>query len=190
MAINERFARRPRRGMIVRSREVLEPGLTLFKLGHRFNGSKRQSDREVISSPWWFSSGTIEEIARAAAAADEKLSDVFRRFGAVAKRWGGSGDLIVKAIIAQPLVAYIGPGTVQDFRADDKERRNNQWDMPLWVPSPNAAQVCVPLVARSDDGVEKVNLATQAFRDVFLVPVDKWQDGYLRSNPDSKWASN
>lgn len=184
MPLNEHLAQAPRRGMIVRSKETLEPGLSIFKLGHRFDGNVCQSDEQVISKPWWFTEATVESIDHVAQNANESLAEVFRRFGAVAKRWGGSADLIVKARIAAPVIAYIGPGTIQDFREQEHEESNNTWDMPLWVPSPNIAQLYIPL-AKKSDSLSSVTMA--ALRDIYIVPIDEWERGYIYGNPDSKW---
>src|SRR5882672_3969701 len=131
MPLNQHIACAPRRGMIVRSKETIGPGVVVFKLGHRFDGNTRQSDLEVISTPWWFTKGTIELISKASASSGSRMSDMLRQFGAIAKRWNGSGDLIVKADIDAPVIAYIGPGTIQDFRGVEGQEANNLWDMPL-----------------------------------------------------------
>lgn len=73
MSVNQHIAKAPRRGMIVRSREALEPGLVPFKLGHRFNAGVRLSDLEVLSSPWWFTQGAAELICERAAASESSL---------------------------------------------------------------------------------------------------------------------
>ncbi|MFC4702167.1 hypothetical protein [Paraburkholderia caffeinitolerans] len=190
MSLNEHLAEAPdhrrkvREGMIVRSKEALEPGLSIFKLGHRFDRKRRQNDEQVISSPWWFTEATVESITRAAQNANENLADVFRRFGAVAKRWGGSGDLIVKARIGAPVIAYIGPGVIKDFRGDEDKESDNTWDMPLWVPSPNIAQLYIPFTPVKDPSS---SIASAALRDVYIVPIDKWDESYIRGNPNPKW---
>lgn len=182
MALNSQIARRPVRGMIVRSEEVLEPGVSLFKLGNRFVKGRRLSDIEMASSPWWLSEGSVEVILKSAQAGDARLSEAFRRFGAVAKRWGGSADHIVKAIIAGPVISYIGPGTVQDFRDIEGESKTNEWDMPLWCPPPNIPQIYIPVALKTG-----VSIARAAFRKVYIVPIDKWRDEFVRKDPDDKW---
>lgn len=184
MPLNQHIAKAPRRGMIVRSKETLEAGLVLFKLGHRFNASTRQSDLEVLSSPWWFTRGAAELVCQRAAASGSGLSDMFRRFGAVAKRWGGSADLVVRAELGAPVVAYIGPGTIQDFRHDKAQAGHNAWDMPLWVPSAAIPQVHVPLMNKGDVAS---SVAEDAFRSVYIVPIDKWDDDYINGPPKGKW---
>jgi hypothetical protein len=123
-------------------------------------------------------------VARSASNAQEQLADVFRRFGAIAKRWGGSGDLIVKAKLAAPLNAYIGPGTVQDFRGVKGEIDNNRWDMPLWVPSAGLPQVYIPLAKKGDPAS---SVARSALRDIYIVPIDKWDESYVRAPPRDRW---
>jgi len=184
MPINDHLANPPRQGMIVRSKIVLDAGTTLFKLGHRFDNNVRQDDLQVISKPWWFSEGTVELIIMTASNSGEGLADSFRRFGAVAKRWGGSADLIVKVRVAEPLTAYIGPGTIQDFRHVPAQTFNNTWDMPFWVPSPSIPQIYIPLSNRND---RNSSVAQSAFTDIYLVPIDKWDESFLRGNPKSKW---
>ena len=93
MAVNAHLARRPAKGMIIRSEEVLESGVSLFKLGHRFVKGRRLSDIDMVSSPWWISAGSVEVIVKSAEAGDASLSAAFRRFGAVAK--GGVGPLVI-----------------------------------------------------------------------------------------------
>ena len=131
MGINERFAKRPVKGMIVRSKEVLEPGVTLFKLGHRFVKAKRLSDIEIVSSSWWLSEASVETIMKSAIGGNARLSEAFRRFAAIAKRWGTSCDTIVKATTASPLICYVGPGTIQDFRGVENENENKMGYAPL-----------------------------------------------------------
>lgn len=184
MALNAKVARAPRAGMIVRSKEILEPGLLLFKLGHRFVKGTRQVDEDVLRSPWWFTAATVEAISLGAESGGPGLSDAFRRGGAIARRWGGSADLVVRARMRASLVAYIGPGTIQDFRSDDAAGADAIADMPLWVPSPSIAQVYIPLGGKGSRGVDVV----EAFDGIYLVPIDKWDDGYIRSAPKSKWA--
>lgn len=183
MAANEAIAKPPTSGMIVRSKETLEPGQVIFKLGHRFVGNNRLLNEEIISASWWFTSGAIELISKTWNG-EGSLSDTFRLFGAIAKRWGGSADLIVKAKIMKPLVAYIGPGTIQDFRCLEKEEGNNLWDLPLWVPSPSIPQLFIPLAHKGDNSS---SVAKQALTDVYLIPIDKWDDGYLLHDPSDKW---
>jgi hypothetical protein len=176
--------------MIVRSKEVLEPGLTIFKLGHRFIKSNRLSDEDVICSPWWFSSGTVEVICNTWSGHDS-LSDTFRRFGAIAKRWGGAADLIVKAKINKPVVAYIGPGTVQDFRKNPAETKDSKWDMPLWVPSPSIPQIHITLRKdRKDDNgkmIKRTSIGREALTEIYIIPIDKWDNRYILGTPESKW---
>lgn len=185
MPINTPFAKTPQRGMIVRSQETIEPGIDLVKFGHRFVNGQRMSDIEVVSTPWWLTKETAEYIIERADASDARLADVFRRFGAVAKRWGGSGDLVVKVTVAKAVMACIGPGTVQDFRGQKGEEIRNQWDAPLWVPSPLIAQVHIPVAERSR--VKQTTVARQAYRNAFVVSIDKWRDDYLWENPPEKW---
>ena len=48
------------------------------------------------------------------------------------------------------LTAYIGPGTIQDFRKPSEEPDENQ---PLWVPPPHITQVFIPgLGEKTADG--------------------------------------
>jgi hypothetical protein len=184
MPLNGHLAHPPKSGMIVRSKLVLSPGLQIFKLGHRFDKMARQDDVQVISKPWWFTEGTVELICQTAERSGDMLADAFRRFGAVAKRWGGSADLIVKAEIAEPLIAYIGPGTIQDFLNQPHESFNNTWDLPLWVPSPNIPQIYIPLANRSESGS---SIAKNVLDNIYIVPIDKWDNAFLRGNPKSKW---
>jgi len=184
MPLNDHLAHPPKRGMIVRSKLVLSIGQQVFKLGHRFDKKARQDDEQVISKPWWFTEGTVELICQTAERSGDTLADAFRRFGGVAKRWGGSADLIVKAEIAEPLVAYIGPGTIQDFRDQPGESLDNTWDMPLWVPSASIPQIYIPLAIGSKPGS---SIARNALRNIYVVPIEKWDDAFLRSNPKSKW---
>jgi hypothetical protein len=184
MPLNDHLAHPPKSGMIVRSKLVLSPGLKIFKLGHRFDKNARQDDEQVIAKPWWFTEGTVELICQTSERSGETLADAFRRFGAVAKRWGGSADLIVKAEVAEPIVAYIGPGTTQDFRNQPGESINNTWDMPLWVPSANIPQIYIPLANKSKPGS---SIAKSALYNIYVVPLDKWDSSFLRGNPKSKW---
>lgn len=186
MSLNKELAARPRGGMIVRSVEVLEPGLTLFKLGHRFVNDRRQSDLEIASSPWWFTQATVEHICQSSSRSNSPLSDTFRRYGAIAKRWGGTGDLVLKATLRSRVTAYIGPGTIQDFRNQAGHEDDNTRDLPLWVPSASIPQVHITLMSR---GNIESSLAKEAFSSVFVVPIDKWDDSYVNGSPDGKWQT-
>lgn len=186
MSLNKKLASRPRGGMIVRSVEVLEPGLTLFKLGHRFVGHSRQSDLEIASSPWWFTQATVELICQASSRSNSYLSDTFRQYGAIAKRWGGTGDLVLKATLSSPVTAYIGPGTIQDFRNQAEHEDDNAWDLPLWVPSASIPQIHITLMPR---GKPELSLVSEAFSSVFIIPIDKWDDSFVNGSPDKKWQA-
>lgn len=185
MPINDHLASPPRRGMIVRSKATLEPGTVLFKLGHRFVGSARQSDLGIVSSPWWFTQETAELICKTSGRSGTGLSDMFRQFGAIAKRWKGTADLVVKARVKAPLVAYVGPGTIQDFREEDRRNGGNAEDLPLWVPSPSVPQVHVSLMRRGDFSS---SVALDALEEIHVVPLDKWDDAFIRSAPKDRWA--
>lgn len=186
LAVNAGFAKRPTKGMIVRSEEILEPGVTLFKLGHRFVRGKRLSDIEIVSSPWWLSEASVEMVMQSAAGGDARLSEAFRRFGAIAKRFKGSGDNIVKVTTAASLLSYIGPGTIQDFRNINDEVKNNEWDMPLWCPPSNIPQIYIPVVHRRQTYGD-INVTRAAYKEIYIVPIDKWRDEFLRKDPEGKW---
>lgn len=186
MPVNQHLARRPRRGMIVRSTEALEPGLLLFKLGHRFVKHQLQSDLAVVSTPWWFTAGTLELVGQAATRSGTPLADMMRSFGAVARRWGGSGDLVVRARLGAAVMASIGPGTIQDFRDDPQQAAANAWDMPLWVPSPGIPQVYVSLM---DQGDLATSVAQDALDLVHLVPVAQWTEAFVNTAPPDKYKA-
>ncbi|MCB4805492.1 hypothetical protein QO001_005493 [Methylobacterium brachiatum] len=142
-ALNEHVAKRPSRGMIVRSKIELSAGTKIYKIGHRTVKGRVLSDDEVLTSPWWISEADFEEISRRACASGSALSEVWRQYGAIARQWGGSCDLVVKAKVVGSLTAFIGPGTIQDMRKDD-ERVSPSADQPLWVPPPTITQIFIP----------------------------------------------
>lgn len=153
---NEHVAKRPIRGMIVRSRIELKAGQWLYKIGHStLNGQPLRQDR-MLTSPWWIVEADFEEISRRAAAAGSVLSDVWRQHGAIARQWGGSCDIVVKAKVVGSLTAFIGPGTIQDLRKDDETTSPSE-DQPLWVPPPSITQVFIPgLHERTADGANTI----------------------------------
>jgi hypothetical protein len=183
MPVNDAFATARPAGMVVRSKVTLSD-LHLVKLGHRFLHGSRQDDGMVLSSPWWFTPATVELICRSVGASDSGLSDAFRRFGAIARRWGGSADLIVKARLKAAVTAYIGPGTIQDFRGIQAQEGHNLWDLPLWVPSASIPQVNIPLMAK---GKPETSVVGEAFDHVYIVPIDKWDTDYLHAAPPEKF---
>ena len=91
----------------------------------------------------------------------------------------------MKAMTAAPVIAYIGPGTVQDFRDIEGENKNNEWDMPLCYPPPNIPQIYIPVVLKR--GHEKISVTRAAFRRVYVLPIEKWRDEFVRKGPDDKW---
>ena len=114
------------------------------------------SNDEVLTSPWWIAQADFEEISRRASASGSALSDVWRQHGAIARQWGGSCDLVVKAKIVGSLTAFIGPGTIQDMRKDD-ETASPSDDQPLWVPPPTITQVFIPgLRDKTSDGTTSI----------------------------------
>ena len=154
--LNEHVAKRPSRGMIVRSRIELSAGTKIYKIGHRTVKGRTLSNDEVLTSPWWIAEADFEEISRRASASGSALSDVWRQHGAIARQWGGSCDLVVKAKIVGSLTAFIGPGTIQDMRKDD-ETASPSDDQPLWVPPPTITQVFIPgLRDKTSDGTTSI----------------------------------
>ena len=183
MAVNDLFAIAPPPGMVVRSKEPLS-SLHLVKLGHRFVRGVWQDDLMVMSSPWWFTPATVELVCSSAAGSGSALSDAFRRFGAIARRWGGSADLVVKARLKATVMAYIGPGTVQDFRGIDEQEVDNLWDLPVWVPSASIPQIHIPLMAK---GRPETSVVRAALEQGYIVPIDEWQASYLYASPPKKF---
>ena len=92
--------------------------------------------------------------------------------------------MIARVELGGCVVAYLGPGTVQDFRGAKEHEVDNQWDAPLWVPSPSIPQVYVPLMKKGDPGSSVVE---EAFRSAYIVTIDKWDDSYIRATPKEKW---
>lgn len=167
--LNEHVAKRPSRGMIVRSKIELQTGTKIYKIGHRTVRGDIKSDFDVLTSPWWIAEADFEEISRRASASGSALSDVWRQHGAIARQWRGSCDLIVKAKVVGSLTAYIGPGTIQDMRKDDEATAPSD-DQPLWVPPPAITQVFIPgLGEKTVEGGSVI--ATVSLSDVSIRPL-------------------
>ncbi len=57
---------------------------------------------------------------------------------AIARRWGGKVDIVVRGLLKGPLLAYYGIGTIQSF---DEEQSDDQ---KSWVPAPDVIQIYIP----------------------------------------------
>ncbi|HEX6536757.1 MAG TPA: hypothetical protein VF041_19375 [Gemmatimonadaceae bacterium] len=153
--------KRPKRGMIVRSEVTLPPGERIYRIAStRVNGAAKTED-DMITSPWWIRRADYDEIVRRSEMSGTGVSDLWRLFGAIAKQWGASCDRVVSARLAQPLAAFLGPGTIQDMRADP----NPNDDLPLWVPPPYITQVYIPALWSVVPGSGKT-LARVALTDI------------------------
>ena len=62
-----------------------------------------------------------------------------------------------------------------------------KWDMPLWCPPPNIPQIYITVVQKKKTG--DINLVQAAYKEVYIVPIDKWGDEFLRKDPEDKWLA-
>lgn len=83
-------------------------------------------------------------IKQKATRTESHLGATARRDFAVARRWGGKLDIVVRALLVGPLLGYFGIGTIQTFDADSDD------DLPVWIPASEALQIYIPGLREKD----------------------------------------
>ena len=137
-ALNARHMKRPTSGMIVKREELLTPGRYYYRFAHSMVGGRRQLREQIVSGAWWMSFDTFATIQQRSQRSGTHLSSMARHSLAIALRWRGKVDIVVRGLLREPLLAYVGIGTIQTFTAPRDE------DYRSWVPAPDAIQIYIP----------------------------------------------
>ncbi|MFL9900294.1 hypothetical protein PQR71_19415 [Paraburkholderia fungorum] len=155
-ALNAKYAHRPKSGMIVKDQIVLQPAQYYYRFAHSMVKGQRQTRDQIIGGAWWIDADVFNTIKNRAERSESHLSSAARRNLAIAKRWEGKVDIVVRALLVGPLLAYIGPGTYQVFEDSVPD------DLSIWIPSPDAIQIYIP-------GLREKNPTTGSpiYRDAF-----------------------
>lgn len=155
-ALNSRWMQRPRSGMIVKDEVLLKPSHAYYRFAHSMVGGRRQNRDQIMGGAWWVDADVFATIRHKAARSGSHLSDAARRDLAIARRWQGKVDIVVRGLLVAPLAAYVGTGSWQVFEHDDPD------DLPAWIPAAEAVQLYVP-------GLREKNPATghPIYRDAF-----------------------
>lgn len=66
------------------------------------------------------------------------LSAMARNSCAIARRWGGKVDVVVRGLLTGPLLGYYGIGTIQAFEKAEED------DFSAWVPANDIVQIYIP----------------------------------------------
>lgn len=136
--LNSKYMVRPRSGMIVKDHVLLKPAHYYYRFAHTMVRGKQQTRDQIVGGAWWMDFEAFNVIRRSSRASDTHISAVARRKLAIAKRWSGKVDVVVKALLVGPLEAYVGDGTIQSF--DEKL----DTDLSAWIPSNEVAQLYIP----------------------------------------------
>jgi hypothetical protein len=143
-ALNSKYMRPPSSGMIVKDRIFLRPSNYYYRFAHSSVNGKKQTRDQIVGGAWWMDADAFNTIKQRASAVGSHLSSTARRDLAIARRWGGKVDIIVRALVVGPLAAYVGLGTYQVFEEGTDD------DMPIWIPSREAIQIYVPGLREKD----------------------------------------
>ena len=155
-ALNAKYLRRPRSGMIVKDQVLLAPAQYYYRFAHSMVKGQRQTRDQIIGGAWWVDADVFNTIRNKAERLESHLSSEARRDLAIARRWEGKVDIVVRALLTGPLFAYIGVGTYQVFE-DEVDN-----DLSIWIPSAEAIQIYIP-------GLKEKNPQTgyPIYRDAF-----------------------
>lgn len=160
-ALNMKFMQRPRSGMIVKDERMLAPSHYYYRFAHSMVHGKRQNRDQIMSGAWWLDADTFNTIKQRSLHSGTHLSGMARHSCAIARRWGGKVDIVVRGLLKGPLLGYYGIGTIQSFRRLDGEVDNEKLtpretrqreleddsDLSLWLPGSDIVQIFIPGLA-------------------------------------------
>jgi hypothetical protein len=148
--------------MRIEGEDCLRPGSMLFRFVQRAD----VSDREYVSSPWWFQISAVRKILQAARSGhrgSDKADEQVSRMAALSQTWDRSGaNYLLAAKVTAPIIFYWGaPKPVGKRRAEQglaSGLSNGESVTQIEiVPDPRCVQFYVP-------GMKKKELARKAFR--------------------------
>lgn len=158
-ALNSKFMVRPKSGMIVKEEIILSPSHYYYRFAHSMVRGVRQSRNQIVGGAWWMDADVFNTIKQRATRSESHLSATARRDLAVARRWDGKMDIVVRALVVGSLAAYKGIGTIQSFdSATDR-------DESVWIPYSGARQLYIPGLLQKDPSTGSL-LYTLAFAHV------------------------
>jgi hypothetical protein len=137
-ALNAKYMTPPTSGMVVKYDEILPAGRYYYRFAHSMVNGRRQTREQIVSGAWWMSFDTFNTIRHRSQDSGTHLSSMARHSLAIARRWGGKVDIVVRGLLREPLGAYIGIGTIQAF----EQPRDD--DYLAWVPAADAIQIYIP----------------------------------------------
>jgi hypothetical protein len=137
-ALNAKYMTPPAAGMIVKLEELLPAGRYYYRFAHSMVNGRRQTREQIVSGAWWMSFDTYNTIQQRSKDSGTHLSSMARSSMAIARRWGGKVDIVVRGLLREPLLAYQGIGTIQAFAGQHDD------DYSAWVPAIGAIQIYIP----------------------------------------------
>ena len=145
--------------MIVKDEIILKRSHYYYRFAHSMVRGVRQSREQIVGGAWWVDADVFNTIQQRAKRSESHLSATARRDLAVARRWEGKMDIVVRALVVGVLAAYEGVGTIQSFESATDE------DESVWIPYAEAVQLYVPGL-REKDPATGSPLYTVAFAHV------------------------
>jgi hypothetical protein len=137
-ALNSKFMAPPKSGMIVREVILLQPAHYYYRFAHSMVRGSQQTRDQIIGGAWWMEADVFNTIKQRALRSGSHVTAAARRDLAIAKRWEGKLDIIVRALIVGPIAGYKGTGTIQSFESMTDN------DQSVWIPYGGASQIYVP----------------------------------------------
>lgn len=175
-ALNAKFMQRPTSGMIVKDERMLTPSHYYYRFAHSMVRGKHQSRDQIMSGAWWLDADAFNTIKHRSLHSGTHLSAMARHNCAIARRWGGKVDIVVRGLLKGPLLGFYGIGTVQSFREWMEEGDNDELtpgesrkraleddsDLSLWLPARDIVQIYIPGLANKNPHTGK-----RIFMDAF-----------------------
>lgn len=140
-ALNSKYMARPKSGMIVKEERMLSPSHYYYRFAHSMVRGKPQNRDMIMSGAWWMDADAFNTIKERSSRSGTHLSSMARYSCAIARRWEGKVDIVVRALLTGPLLAYYGTGTIQTFEKDEDD------DLPVWYPAIDIVQIYIPGLA-------------------------------------------
>ena len=142
--LNAKFMAPPKSGMIVKEQIILSHSHYFYRFAHSMVRGVRQSRDQIVGGAWWMDADVFNAIKHRATHSESHLSATARRDLAVARRWEGKMDIVVRALVVGALAAYKGVGTIQSFDSA------TEVDESAWIPYSGAIQLYVPGLLEKD----------------------------------------
>ena len=128
----------PSSGMIVKEEIMLSPSHYYYRFAHSMVNGTHQTRERILSGAWWLDADTFNTIKQRSTSSGTHLSSAARNSLAIARRWGGKVDIIVRGLLTGPLLAYRGIGTIQHFDGATGD------DYQTWMPAYDVYQIYIP----------------------------------------------